>query len=90
MPARGLHPLLLPALLCYRAVCFRPAQCAAFVLLLLLLLLCRRVALSNLPTTHVHSMSAAVSNKVSTMALLDSYDLYSKLDKYGKYVPKYK
>lgn len=33
-------------------------------------------------------MSAAVSNKVSTMSLLDSYDLYSKLDKYGKYVPK--
>jgi len=35
-------------------------------------------------------MSAAVSNKVSTMSLLDSYDLYSKLDKHGKYVPKSK
>jgi hypothetical protein len=37
-----------------------------------------------------YSMSAAVSNKVSTMSLLDSYDLYSKLDKHGKYVPKSK
>jgi len=49
--------------------------------------------LTQLPQTlqdlNAH-MSAAVSNKVSTMSLLDSYDLYSKLDKHGKYVPKSK